>query len=161
MRRKKCFLKDDGRGGSWRQRSVSLHKNRRWGVKVLHSCFVLSFKGAIQTWDQGLTSTRYPTRPNFSKFPSIGFFPAGYFPAGRFKSSNNNPQILLFSSPLDMKSSVSKVKCLRYKKWIQEKSGKFDLFQWRQSNPRFIHLAAIKSINQDGDKLLSDEAHAL
>ena len=83
--------------------------------------------------DQGLTSTRYPTRtfflllkpdPNyFSKFPSLGFFLAGYVAAGRFKSSNNNPQILLFSSRLDMKSSVSKEKCLKYKKWIQGKLG--------------------------------------
>ena len=81
-------------------------------------------------------STRYPTRTSvllpeldlnyFSKFPSLGFFPAGYFPAGCFISSNNNPQILLFSSRPDMKSSVSKVKCFRYKKWIQGKSGKFD-----------------------------------
>ena len=103
--------------------------------------------------------------PNyFSKFPSLGFFPAGCFPAGRFKSFNKNPQILFFSSRLDTKSSVSKLKCLRYKKWIQGKSGKFDnwfmmhfdLFQSRQSNPRFIHIEAIKSINQDGDKLLSD-----
>ena len=54
--------------------------------------------------------------PNFSKFLSFALFPAGYFPAGRFKSSNNNPQILLFSCGLDMKSSVSKVKCIRYKK---------------------------------------------
>ena len=108
--------------------------------------------------------------PNyFSKFPSLGFFPAGCFPAGRFKSFNNNPQILFFSSRPDTKSSVSKLKCLRYKKWIQGKSGKFDnwfmmhfdLFQSRQSNPRFIHVEAIKSINQDGDKLLSNEAHAL
>ena len=45
--------------------------------------------------------------PNyFSKFPSLGFFPAGCFPAGRFKSFNNNPQILLFSSRSDTKSSV-------------------------------------------------------
>ena len=109
--------------------------------------------------------------PNyFSKFPSLGFFPAGCFPAGRFKSFNNNPQILFFSSRPDTKSSVSKLKCLRYKKWIQGKSGKFDnwfmmhldlIFQSRQSNPRFIHVEAIKSINQDGDKLLSDEANAL
>ena len=103
--------------------------------------------------------------PNyFSTSPSIGFFPAGCFPAGRFKSFNNNPQIQFFSSRPDTKSSVSKLKCLRYKKWIQGKSGKFDnwfmmhfdLFQSRQSNPRFIHIEAIKSINKDGDKLLSD-----
>ena len=31
----------------------------------------------------------------------------------------------------------------------------FDLFQSRQSNPRFIHVEAIKSINQHGDKLLN------
>ena len=108
--------------------------------------------------------------PNyFSQFRSLGFLPAGYFPPGRFKSSNYNPQILLFTSRPDTKSSVSKVKCFRYKKWIQGKSGKFDnwfmmhfdLFQSRQSNPRFIHVEAIKSINQDGDKLLSNEAHAL
>ena len=106
----------------------------------------------------------------FSKFPSLGFSPASCVPACCFKSCNKNPQILLFfSSRPDTKSSVSKFKCLRYKKWIQGKSGKFDnwfmmhfdLFQSRQSNPRFIHVEAIKSINQDGDKLLSDEAHAL
>ena len=38
----------------------------------------------------------------------------------------------------------------------------FDLiFQSGQSNPRFIDDEAIKSINQDDDKLPSDEAHAL
>ena len=85
--------------------------------------------------------------PNyFSKSPSFGFFSASCFPAGRFKYFNNNPQILLFSSRPDTKSSVSKLKCHRYKKWIQGKSGKFDnwfmmhfdLFQSRQSNPKFI-----------------------
>ena len=109
--------------------------------------------------------------PNyFSKSPSIGFFSTSCFPAGRFKSFNNNPQILLFSSRPDTKSSVSRLKCLRYKKWTQGKSWKFDnwfmmpldlIFQSRQSNPRFNHVEAIKSINHDGDKLLSDEAHAL
>ena len=51
--------------------------------------------------------------PNyFSKFPSIGFFPVSCFPVGCFKSFRNGPQILLFSSCPDMKSSYSKSKCL-------------------------------------------------
>ena len=118
-------------------------------------------KLALRILGQGLTSTRYPTRPElfflltepdstyFSKFPSLGFFPAG-----RFKSFSINPQILLYSSRPDTNSSVSKSKCLRYKKWIQGKSGKFDnwflmhfhLIQSRQSNPRFIHVETIKSM---------------
>ena len=47
----------------------------------------------------------------------------------------------MFSSQPDMKSSISRVICLRYKKWIQRKSGKFDNsfmmhfdFKLRQSN---------------------------
>ena len=47
----------------------------------------------------------------------------------------------MFSSQPDMKSSISRVICLRYKKWIQGKSGKFDNsfmmhfdFKLRQSN---------------------------
>ena len=85
--------------------------------------------------DQALTITRFPTRPklfllpepdpnSFSKFPRV--FPMllqifqQLFP-GYFKSFNNYPQILLFSSPPDMKFSVSNVKCLWYKKF-----GKFD-----------------------------------
>ena len=62
--------------------------------------------------------------PNyFSKFPSLGFFPAG-----RSKSFNNNPQILLFCSRPDMKSSVSIVKCLRYKKWKSQENLRIDLW---------------------------------
>ena len=129
--------------------------------------------------EQGLTSTRYPTWPffllpkpdpnYFSKFPCLGFFPAGCFPVGHIKSFNNNARILLFSSGPETKSSVSKLKCLRYKKWIQGKSENFDnwfmmhldlIFQSRQSNPRFIQVEAIKSINQKGHNLLS-EAHGL
>ena len=47
-----------------------------------------------------------PDPKYFLKFPSLVFSPVGCFPAGRFKSFNNNPQILLFSSRSDTKSSV-------------------------------------------------------
>ena len=126
-------------------------------------------------YKQGLTSTRYPTRPElffatrtrpelFFKISEFRVFPSRLFPSRPLQTFYNHPPILLFSSRPDTKSSVPKSKCLRYKRWIQGKSGKFDnwfmmhfdLFQSRQSNPRFIHIEAIKSINQDGDKLLSD-----
>ena len=105
----------------------------------------------------------------FFKIFEFRVFPSRLFPSRLLQTIYNHPQILLFSSRPDTKSSVPKSKCLRYKRWIQGKSGKFDnwfmmhfdLFQSRQSNPRFIHVEAIKSINQDGDKLLSNEAHAL
>ena len=110
------------------------------------------------------------TRPElFFNISEYRVFPSRVFPSRLLQTFYNHPQILLFSSRPDTKSSVPKSKCLRYKRWIQGKSGKFDnwfmmhfdLFQSRQSNPRFIHVEAIKSINQDGDKLLSNEAHAL
>ena len=135
----------------------------------------------ILTWvkqmhhNQALTSTRYPTRPELffcylnptqTIFQNLWVkgIPSWLFPSRPLQTFYNHPQILLFSSRPDTKSSVPKSKCLRYKRWIQGKSGKFDnwfmmhfdLFQSRQSNPRFIHIEAIKSINQDGDKLLSD-----
>ena len=130
-------------------------------------------------YDQALTSTRYPTWPElffatrtrpelFFKISEFMVFPSRQFPSSSLQTFYNHPQIMLFSSHPDTKSSVPKLKCLRYKRWIQGKSGKFDnwfimhfdLFQSRQSNTRFIHVEAIKSINQDGDKLLSNEAHA-
>ena len=146
----------------WESENRKKSENRNWFKIWFHS-------SSQQVSQPGLDEYPLPdpTRtffllpepdPNyFLKFPSLGFFSASCFPAGRFNSFNNNPQILLFFSR-------------RYKKWIQGKSGKFDdwfmmhfdlIFQSRQSNPRFIHNEAIKSINQDGDKLLSDEAHAL
>ena len=67
------------------------------------------------------------TQPEqFLKSSEFRVFPTGYFPAGCFKSFYNNPQILLFSSRSDTKSSVHKLKCLKYKKCTQGKSGKFD-----------------------------------
>ena len=71
-------------------------------------------KLALRILGQGLTSPRYPTRPElffflpepdpnyFSKFPSLGFFPVSCFPANCFKSFDNGPQILLFSSLPDI-----------------------------------------------------------
>ena len=53
-----------------------------------------------------------PDQNYFSKYPSLGFFPVSCFPVGCFRSFNNGPQILLFSSRPDMKSSVRKSKCL-------------------------------------------------
>ena len=110
------------------------------------------------------------TRPElFFKISEFRVFPSRLLPSRPLQTFYNHRLILLFSSCLDTKSFVPKLKCLRCKRWIQGKSGKFDnwfimhfdLFQSRQSNLRFIHVEAIKSINQDGDKLLSDEAHAL
>ena len=129
---------------------------------------------------QALTSTRYPTWPElffatrtwpelFFKISEFRVFSSSLFPSRPLQTFYNHPQILLFSSRPNTKSSVPKLKCLRYKRWIQGKSQKFDdwfimhfdLFQSTQSNPRFIHIKAIKSINQDSRWLLSDEAHAL
>ena len=76
----------------------------------------------------------------------------------------------MFSSRPDTKSPVSKLKCLRYEKWIQGKARKiwqFDLWCISiysnlgiQIQDLFTSRQLNQSINQDSDKLLSDETHA-
>ena len=98
--------------------------------------------------------------PNyFSKFPSLGFFPVSCFPVGCFKSFNNGPQILLFSSRPDMKSSVSKSKCLDRRNGSKESQKNWTIDLW------YILIYSSRrpgnqSFNQKGNNLVS-EAHAL
>ena len=114
---------------------------------------------------QALTSTRYPTRPELffttrtwpQIFSEFRVFPSRLFPAGRFKSFNNNPRILIFISQPEMKSSVSKVKCRRYKKWIQGKSG-----IWQFIDDAFWFYSSWgNQINQSKNHNLLSEAYGL
>jgi len=67
--------------------------------------------------------------PNyFSKFLSLGFFPVSCFPANCFKSFNNSPQILLFSSHPDMKSSDSKSNGLDRRNGSKESQKKMTIY---------------------------------
>ena len=86
------------------------------------------------------------TRPElFFKISEFRVFPSRLLPSRPLQTFYNHHLILLFSSCPDTKSFVPKSKCLRCKRWIQGKSGKFDnwfimhfdLFQSRQSNLRF------------------------